>query len=320
MRAGRVAAQLAPRRQDRCRARPGRQCSRIRQTAEPRVAPLVLNPHGLEEFGATNPGPSPAEARRVPTTEARRSDVRRAAAPYHRDDRALDPDRAAQHLLVESDRFGSFRTRSTLRWLERSRHKCRRCPRSPRGRHGRDEPSFSRRTDRGETKVFTSAAALGGCHAHGGRLPDGRWRWSCRRRTVPQPSGRLYAPPTSRLQRCSSARLDDRVLHAWYEPPPSSRIRRSMKAVRSSRSRRWRTVGAVGRDSRGWICPTSAARRERMLVEPGDVSALAGAISGAIDEPALLALFGPRQPAPSSTREFSWKLQGRRRSLSTKSV
>jgi glycosyltransferase involved in cell wall biosynthesis len=46
------------------------------------------------------------------------------------------------------------------------------------------------------------------------------------------------------------------------------------------------------------------------LVEPGDVSALAGAISGAIDEPARLAMFG-RASRTIVEREFSWDAAGR---------
>ncbi len=48
------------------------------------VAPLVLNPQGLEEFGATNPRPREAQARRLPAAAARRPHLREGGRSDHR--------------------------------------------------------------------------------------------------------------------------------------------------------------------------------------------------------------------------------------------
>ena len=56
LRAGRRALDLVRDGTDRHRARPGRQRSRLRaRAARRRRAPLVFNPQGLEEFGASQP-------------------------------------------------------------------------------------------------------------------------------------------------------------------------------------------------------------------------------------------------------------------------
>ena len=57
-------------------------------------------------------------------------------------------------------------------------------------------------------------------------------------------------------------------------------------------------------------CPTRSGRASNgWLVEPGDPSALAGAISGALERRETLAAFGDAEPAIVE-REFSWDAAG----------
>ena len=106
-RRARRAGELVRRRRDRHRPRPRRQRARLCAAARARVAaPLVLNPQGLEEFGATDPGAGAAEARRLSAAAARGARVRARRRSRHRHRPRARAGPCAQHLSVPADAIG----------------------------------------------------------------------------------------------------------------------------------------------------------------------------------------------------------------------
>jgi glycosyltransferase involved in cell wall biosynthesis len=155
------------------------------------------------------------------------------------------------------------------------------------------------------------AAALGALSAHGGRLPDGRWRWVV---IGDGPfRGRLEA--AIREANLGSAamligRAEDKDLHAWYEAAtlfvhPTLYEGSSLVTLEAMAHRR-----AVVATNAGGLPDKIRPGVNGWLVEPGDPSALAAAISGAIDEPHTLAAFG-QAGRTIVENEFSWDAAGR---------
>ena len=94
------------------------------------------------------------------------------------------------------------------------------------------------------------AAALGALAAHGGRLPEGRWRWV----VIGEGPFRGRLEEAIREANLGSAamlvgRAEDKDLHAWYEAATLLSTRRSTRAVRSSRSKPWRTAAPSSRQT-----------------------------------------------------------------------
>ena len=105
-------------------------------------------------------------------------------------------------------------------------------------------------------------------------------------------------------------RVDDRLLHAWYEAAtlfvhPTLYEGSSLVTLEAMAHRR-----AVVATRAGGLPDKVKPGVNGWLVEPGDASALAGAISGAIGEPAQLSILGQSSRAIVE-REFSWDAAGR---------
>ncbi|HXG54714.1 MAG TPA: glycosyltransferase family 4 protein [Vicinamibacterales bacterium] len=269
-------------------------------------APLVLNPQGLEEFGATDPSRAPLKRlaylplRRAVLYCAQRADAVIAT------DRSLEP-AVKSHLRVPDAKIWTIPNAIDLQELD--------------ARAGIDDGMRVRR-EAGvadeeivllsvgrleENKGFhVLAAALAALKAHSGRLAQERWRW------VIVGAG----PFRSRLERVVAdaglarsvhlvGRLGDRDLHGWYEAAdlfvhPTLYEGSSLVTLEAMAHRRACVVTRAGglpdkvkNGVNGWI------------VEPGDPSALAAAISGAIDDRLALMQMGAagRQIVE---REFSW--------------
>ena len=155
------------------------------------------------------------------------------------------------------------------------------------------------------------AAALGALAAHGGRLPEGRWRWVVIGEGPFR--GRLeQAIRAANLGARGNARRPRRRRGA-------ARVVRGGDALRAPDALR----GQLARDARSHGAPPRRRRDQRRrpagqgepgvngwLVEPGDPSALAAAISGALDEPERLAAFG-QAGRRIVEGEFSWDAAGR---------
>ena len=269
-------------------------------------APLVLNPQGLEEFGATDPGRAALKRlgylplRRAVIACARRADAVIAT------DRALEP-AVRSHLgvpdykirtipnaldLAEVDALASPEDGARLRSEAKA------------GPHETILLSVGRIE---ENKGFhLLAAALAALKEHSGRLAREPWRWVIvgagpfrgRLERIVSDSG--LAPHVQLL-----GRLSDRELHAWYEAAdlfvhPTLYEGSSLVTLEAMAHRRACVVTNAGglpdkvkNGVNGWI------------VEAGDPSALAAAISGALEDRQRLARMGDagRQIVE---REFSW--------------
>jgi len=106
-----------------------------------------------------------------------------------------------------------------------------------------------------------------------------------------------------------AGRIDDRNLHAWYEAAdlfvhPTLYEGSSLVTLEAMAHRR-----AVVASAAGGIPDKVRPGQNGWLVAPGDPSALAAAISGALADPARLAHYGlaGRQIVE---REFSWTAAG----------
>jgi glycosyltransferase involved in cell wall biosynthesis len=263
-------------------------------------APLVLNPQGLEEFGATDP--SRAALKRLGYLPLRRAVIacaRRADAVIATD-RALEP-AVRSHLGIPDQKVYIIPNALDLAHVD-----------SLAG------PSDGARLRSGEIILLSVGrleknkgfqilvAALAALKEHSGRLAREPWRW------VLVGSG----PYRGRLERIVSesgleanvqltGRLSDRELHAWYEAAdlfvhPTLYEGSSLVTLEAMAHRRACVVTRAGglpdkvrNGVNGWI------------VAPGDASALAAAISGALEDPQRLVQMGEagRQIVE---RQFSW--------------
>jgi glycosyltransferase involved in cell wall biosynthesis len=105
-------------------------------------------------------------------------------------------------------------------------------------------------------------------------------------------------------------RAEDKDLHAWYEAAtlfvhPTLYEGSSLVTLEAMAHRR-----AVVAANAGGLPDKVKPGVNGWLVEPGDASALAAAISGAIDEPKKLAAFG-QAGRRIVEDEFSWDAAGR---------
>ena len=270
-------------------------------------APLVLNPQGLEEFGATNP--AGAGLKRLGYLPLRRAVIacaRRADAVIATD-RALEPAVRA-HLGVPDEKVRTIPNALDLDELD--------------GLAGPDDGARMRasiaRSGAAETVLLSVgrleenkgfhvlAAALAALEQHSGRLAREPWRW------VIVGAGpfrgrleRIVADAGLSASVLLTGRLEDRELHAWYEAAdlfvhPTLYEGSSLVTLEAMAHRRAAVVTRAGglpdkvrNGVNGWI------------VEPGDPSALAAAISGALEDRQRLAAMGAAGRAIVE-REFSW--------------
>ncbi len=269
-------------------------------------APLVLNPQGLEEFGATDP--SRAGLKRLaylPLRKAVLACARRADAVIATD-RALEP-AVRTHLRIADEKIRTIPNGLDLSDVDRLAG----LEDGIRMRHSagivEGELVLLSAGRLEENKGFhVLAAALGALKEHAGRLAHQKWRWVI---VGAGPfRGRLeraiaQAGITSHVQ--FTGRIDDRELHAWYEGAdlfvhPTLYEGSSLVTLEAMAHRRACVVTRAGglpdkvkNGINGWI------------VEPGDASALAAAISGALDDPLRLMEMGHAGRAIVEA-EFSW--------------
>lgn len=262
-------------------------------------APLVLNPQGLEEFGATDP--SRATLKRLGYLPLRRAVIacaRRADAVIATD-RALEPV-VRSHLGVPDHKIRTIPNALDLAEIDA-------LARPEDAARVRSETILLSVGRIEENKGFhVLAAALAALREHSGRLAREPWRW------VIVGAG----PFRGRFERIISdtgltphvqllGRVSDRELHAWYEASdlfvhPTLYEGSSLVTLEAMAHRRACVVTNAGgladkvtNGVNGWI------------VEPGDPSALAAAISGALEDRERLVRMGEagRQIVE---REFSW--------------
>jgi len=269
------------------------------------AAPLVMNPQGLEEFGATDPGR--ARAKRVAYLPLRRAVIAcaKAADRVIATDRVLEP-AVLQHLHVPKEKVRMIPNAIDLEEIDR-------CARPGDARRVRDAAGLGER----DTVLLSVGRleankgfdvlldALGALQAHGAPL-TGKWKWVLvgdgpRRRALEQQIARM------RLQDrvLMPGRLADPDLHAWYEAAtlfvhPTLYEGSSLVTLEAMSHRR-----AIVASNAGGLADKVKPGINGWLVAPGQPAELAAAISGALARPEQLARFGDASRAIVE-REFAW--------------
>jgi len=274
------------------------------------TAPLVLNPQGLEEFGATDP--SRARLKRAAYLPLRRAVLTcaHAADAVIATDRALEP-AVLMHLKVDRARVRVIPNALDLTIVDSLAS-------AADGRRVRREAGLSDddavllsvgrlEQNKGFQVLVAALAALGD---HSGRIAEGRWRW------VLLGDGPYRAALESAVRDAGLAayvdlpgRISDSELHAWYEAAdlfvhPTLYEGSSLVTLEAMAHRR-----AVVATTAGGLPDKVRAGVSGWLVPPGDASALAAAISGGLGEPARLRAMGIAGRAIVET-DFSWEAAG----------
>jgi glycosyltransferase involved in cell wall biosynthesis len=248
-------------------------------------APLVFNPQGLEEFGATDP--SRARAKRAAYLPLRRAVLAcaRAADRIIATDRALEP-AVLHHLRVPRDKVCLIPNAIDLAALDAAnRPGC--AERVRRGAGLREDDLVLLSVGRLESnKGFAVLVeALAALHAHGTPL-SGSWRWVL---AGDGPNRRQLQHAVERAglrdHVLMPGRLSDDDLHAWYEAAtvfvhPTLYEGSSLVTLEAMAHRR-----PVVASRAGGIPDKITEGVNGWLVQPGDPQALARAISGAIGQP-----------------------------------
>jgi glycogen(starch) synthase len=275
------------------------------------AAPLVLNPQGLEEFGASNP--NEARLKRAGYLPLRRAVLAcaRAADRIIATDRVLAPI-VRQHLKVPDDRIRVIPNALSLPHLDRLATEADGVRVRLAAGIGADDLVLLSVGRIEENKGFhLLAAALGALKQDGARLPDGRWRWIVvgdgpYRGRLEQAIASAGLGDNARLL----GKVDDTTLHSWYEAAtlfvhPTLYEGSSLVTLEAMAHRR-----AVVATNAGGLPDKVRTGVNGWLIPAGDRSALAAAISGSIADRAKLAGMG-NAGRLIVEREFSWEAAGK---------
>lgn len=274
------------------------------------TAPLVLNPQGLEEFGATDP--AKARVKRAAYLPLRRAVVAcaRAADRVIATDRALEP-ALLMHLKVERSKVRvipnalDLSTTDGLATIEDARR-----VRRDAGIGPNDAVLLSVGRLEHNKGFHVLANALAALRDHMGRVGEGRWKWVLvgdgpyRRSLQSAVDDAGIAAETY-----MAGRVSDRDLHAWYEAAdlfvhPTLYEGSSLVTLEAMAHRR-----AVIATTAGGLPDKIQPGISGWLVAPGDASALAAAISGALGQPERLVEMGNAGRSIVETH-FSWEAAG----------
>ena len=269
--------------------------------------PLVVNPQGLEEFGATGGLPPLKRAAYWPLRRAVR-ETTRAADAIIATDRALVPT-LTRHLEPRPNQVRIIPNGIDLTVVDALANEA--DGERVRARHGlgpREIVLLSVGRLEANKGFDDLAAALGRSAKGPGPLARAAWRW------VLVGSG----PFATDIERAVSAHgLGDRVLfagrasdadlHAWYEAAtlfvhPTRYEGSSLVTLEAMAHRR-----AVVATRAGGLPDKVRPGTNGWLVEPGDVAALAAAIDDALTNPARLPTLGEASRAIVE-REFAWSV------------
>ncbi len=274
------------------------------------AAPLVMNPQGMEEFGATDP--ARARLKRAAYLPLRRAVLvcARAADCVIATDRALEP-AVRRHLHVPGDRIRVIPNALDLRDVDALA--------SPvdggrvRAAAGlaRDEIVLLSAGRLEQNKGFhVLVAALAALREHSGPVAEGRWRWVLiGEGPYRQRLERAIADASLQEHVLLRGRVDDRELHAWYEAAtlfvhPTLYEGSSLVTLEAMAHRR-----PVVATMAGGLPDKVRPGVSGWLVPPGDPSALAATISGALGSPDRLPGMGAEGRAIVEGR-FSWEAAG----------
>ena len=273
-------------------------------------APLVLNPQGLEEFGATDPARAGLKrAGYLPLRMAVKA-CARAADCVIATDKTLEPVVRA-HLQLPPDRVRTIPNALDLRWVDTlaGPDDAARV-RSAAGIAADETVLFSVSRLEHNKGILVLTQALHALQMHGGILAGRRWRW------VLAGTGPYRAPIESAIRAAGleshvvfAGRLNDRDLHAWYEAAdlfvhPTLYEGSSLVTLEAMAHRR-----AVVATRAGGLPDKVHPGVNGWLVPPGDAGALAAALSGALSDSSRLQVMG-RESRAIVEREFSWSAAG----------
>ena len=273
------------------------------------TAPLVMNPQGLEEFGATDPSRAPLKrAAYLPLRKAVIASATAADAVIATD-RSLEPV-VLRHLGIGRDRMVTIPNALDLRTIDANAD-----PEAVarlRDRHGLlpDERVLLSVGRLESSKGFhVLLRALAAARDHGG-LEGLRWRWIAVGDGPNRAALEALAAQLG-LERYAhfAGRVSDSEMHAWYELStlfvhPTLYEGSSLVTLEAMAHRR-----AVVASAAGGIPDKVRPGQNGWLVPPGDESALAAAISGAVSDRARLERYGAAGRVIAE-REFSWTAAG----------
>lgn len=273
------------------------------------TAPLVMNPQGLEEFGATDPSRAPLK--RAAYLPLRRS-VRIAAAAADAviaTDRSLEP-YVLQHLGIPRERMTTIPNALDLPALDAATGAETIARLRELHRVSDDERILLSVGRLEESKGFhVLLRALAAARDHGG-LESVRWRWVALGDGPNRPVLEALAAELALARYVRfPGRVSDAEMHAWYELAtlfvhPTLYEGSSLVTLEAMAHRR-----AVVASAAGGIPDKVRPGENGWLVPPGDPAALAAAISGAVSDPGRLARYGAAGRGIVE-REFSWTAAG----------
>lgn len=271
-------------------------------------APLVLNPQGLEEFGATDP--SRARLKRALYLPLRKAVIAcaRAADRVIATDRALEP-AVRHHLHVPADRVRMIPNGVDLESIDAlaSADDGRRI-RTAAGLAADDAVLLSVGRLEENKGFHVLIAALAALRSHAASSATERWRW------VLVGDGPYRRVLERRLEHARlrdrvimAGRVDDKALHAWYEAAtvfvhPTLYEGSSLVTLEVMAHRR-----AVVATSAGGLPDKVRPGVNGWLVEPGRPDALAAALSGALSVPSRLDAMGTESRRIVEA-EFAWPI------------
>jgi len=273
------------------------------------TAPLVMNPQGLEEFGSTDPSRAPLKiAAYLPLRRVVRL-CAAAADAVIATDRTLEP-YVLSHLGIPRERMATIPNALDLRTLDAETDPAM----IAHLRHHHDVALGERillSVGRLEaSKGFhVLVRALAAVRDHGA-LDSRPWRWVALGDGPYRPMLDMAASELG-LERHVRflGRVTDKEMHAWHELAtlfvhPTLYEGSSLVTLEAMAHRRPVVASAAG-----GIPDKVRPGENGWLVPPGDPSALAAAISGAVADPARLARYGAAGRAIVE-REFSWRAAG----------
>jgi glycosyltransferase involved in cell wall biosynthesis len=270
------------------------------------TVPLVLNPQGLEEFGATNP--SRARLKRAAYLPLRRAVIACARAA----DRIIATDRALQPAVETHLRVPPERVRVIPNGVDLESIDALATPNDGATMRGKSrieaEEALLLSVGRIEkNKGFHILAdALGAIRLHDGPASFQKWKW------VLVGDGPYRSAVEKRIDEAGirdrtllTGRVDDRTLHAWYEAAnlfvhPTLYEGSSLVTLEVMAHRK-----AVLGTRAGGLPDKVKPGVSGWLVEPGKADALAGALSGALSNLSRLPAMGLAGRALVE-REFAW--------------
>jgi glycosyltransferase involved in cell wall biosynthesis len=279
--------------------------ARLRDRAR---APLVMNPQGLEEFGATDPGRAPLKvAAYLPLRRAVRR-CARAADAVIATDRALEPV-VLRHLGIPRAKMRTIPNALDLEQLDALADPAR-------------VDDLRRRHDVSGVQVLLSVGrleaskgfhillrALAALRDHGA-LEGRPWRWVALGDGPYRPALETLAAELGLEGHVQFlGRVADAEMHAWHDLAtlfvhPTLYEGSSLVTLEAMAHRRPVVASAAG-----GIPDKVRPGENGWLVPPGDASALAAALSGALSDPARLARYGLAGRGIVE-REFSWTAAG----------